>query len=268
MKHKARKRFGQNFLTDQSIILQIIQTIAVQKNDHIIEIGPGKGALTRHLLSACHNLDAIELDRDLIPLLKISLATYSQKFNLINQDILTVNICELQKTDQQTIRIIGNLPYNISTPVLFHLMQYRNCIKDMFFMLQKEVVDRLAASPDNKSYGRLSIIMQYFFHIEKCFNVSPHAFNPAPKVDSAIVSLRPYDDLQKQHGMVLEDVEALKTVCQLAFGQRRKTLRNNFKKTFTTEQITKLEIEPSLRAENLKLQDFIKLANLYTQTKC
>ncbi|MFK5986893.1 MAG: 16S rRNA (adenine(1518)-N(6)/adenine(1519)-N(6))-dimethyltransferase RsmA [Pseudomonadota bacterium] len=265
MKHKARKRFGQNFLTNQSIILQIIQTIGVQAEDHIVEVGPGKGALTRHLLSACNNLDAIELDRDLIPLLKISLASYSQKFNLINQDILTVDLCQLVKSNQQTIRVIGNLPYNISTPVLFHFMQYRHCIKDMFFMLQKEVVDRLAATPGNKSYGRLSIIMQYYFNIEKCFDVPPSAFQPAPKVDSAIVTLVPYSDLNTQHGIVLEETRALQDICQLAFGQRRKTLRNNLKKVLSSEQITELDIDPSVRAETLTLYDFIKLANLYYQ---
>jgi len=263
MKHKARKRFGQNFLTDQSIILHIIQTIGAQKNDRIVEIGPGKGALTEYLLPSCKHLSAIELDRDLIPLLKISFATHSQKFNLINQDILTVKICELAEENQK-IRVIGNLPYNISTPVLFHLLSYKDCIQDMFFMLQKEVVDRLAASPNSKNYGRLSIIMQYYFDIEKCFEVRPEAFNPAPKVESAIVTLRPYSNLKEQHGIVLDDPVALKAICQLAFGQRRKTLRNNLKKVISSEQIEQLEIDPASRAETLSLQDFIKLANLYT----
>ena len=265
MKHKARKRFGQNFLHDQGIILQIINTIAAQENDHIIEIGPGKGALTRHLLAACQRLDAIELDRDLIPLLKISLATYSQKFQLINQDVLTVDICQLQQKSDQSIRIVGNLPYNISTPVLFHFLKYRHCIADMHFMLQKEVVDRLAALPNNKNYGRLSIIMQYYFRIEKCFDVSPTAFDPAPKVDSAIVALTPYKNLDQQHGIVLNDTDALQFICKQAFQQKRKTLRNNLKKIMDEQDITALDIDSSVRAENLTMQEFIKLANKYSQ---
>jgi len=265
MKHKARKRFGQNFLTDQAIILQIIQTISAQATDHIIEIGPGKGALTRHLLATCLRLDAIELDRDLIPLLKISLATFSQKFQLINEDVLTVDLCQLQQQNQQKMRIVGNLPYNISTPVLFHFLKYRHCIDDMHFMLQKEVVDRLAATPNNKNYGRLSIIMQYYFRIEKCFDVSPTAFDPAPKVDSAIVALAPYKDLDKQHGIVLEETEALEFICKQAFQQKRKTLRNNLKKIMPDDEIVALGIDPSSRSETLTLQDFIKLANKYSQ---
>jgi len=265
MKHKARKRFGQNFLHDQAIILQIIDTIAVGKNDHIVEVGPGKGALTRHLLAACHCLDAIELDRDLIPLLKISLATFSQKLQLINEDVLTVDICQFQKNRDQAIRIVGNLPYNISTPVLFHFLKYRHCIADMHFMLQKEVVNRLAARPNTKNYGRLSIIMQYYFQIEKCFEVSPTAFKPAPKVDSAIVALTPYKDLHKQHGIVLKDTDALQFICKQAFQQKRKTLRNNLKKIMHEDNIAALDIDPSARAESLTMQDFINLANQYFQ---
>jgi 16S rRNA (adenine1518-N6/adenine1519-N6)-dimethyltransferase len=270
MEHKARKRFGQNFLHDQAIISQIVHTIAVKKNDHIIEIGPGKGALTRHLLAVCNRLDAIELDRDLIPLLKISLATFSQKLHLINEDVLTVDMCQFQQQSEQAtaiekLRIVGNLPYNISTPVLFHLLKYRQCISDMHFMLQKEVVDRISARPNNKSYGRLSIILQYYFQIEKCFEVSPIAFQPPPKVDSAIVSLRPYDDLNKQHGIVLDDTEALQTICKQVFQQKRKTVRNNLKKIMSVDNIIALGINPSDRAENLTMQDFIKLANKYSQ---
>jgi len=265
MKHKARKRFGQNFLHDQAIISQIIHTIAPQKNDHIVEVGPGKGALTRHLLTACDRLDAIELDRDLIPLLKISLATFSQKLQLINEDVLTVDMCQFQKNNQQQIRLVGNLPYNISTPVLFHFLKYRHCIHDMHFMLQKEVVDRLSATANNKNYGRLSIIMQYYCYIEKCFEVSPGAFQPPPKVDSAIVMLRPYRDLHKQHGIVLDDTEALQFICKQAFQQKRKTLRNNLKKIMNADDIAMLDINPSDRAENLTMQDFIKLANKYYQ---
>ena len=266
MKHKARKRFGQNFLHDQSVIAHIVQSIAVRSEDHIVEIGPGKGALTEHLLKYCKKLDAIELDRDLIPLLKISFATFSQKLKLINEDVLTVDLCQLQQQSnqtkgKQTIRVVGNLPYNISTPVLFHLLNYRHCIDDMHFMLQKEVVDRLAATPGSKSYGRLSIIMQYYYAIEKCFEVSPTAFVPPPKVDSAIVVLRPYADLNKQHGIVLDSAQALQNICKLAFQQRRKTLRNNLKEVISSDNIAALGIDPSLRAENLSLYDYIKLAN-------
>ncbi len=265
MKHKTRKRFAQNFLHDQSIISKIMYTIAVQKNDHIVEIGPGKGALTGHLLSRCFNLDAIELDRDLIPILKISFASFSQKFHLHNHDVLNMDICQFQQQDKQKLRIVGNLPYNISTAILFHFLNYRQCINDMHFMLQKEVVDRISATPDNKSYGRLSIIMQYYYHIEKCFEVRPGAFQPAPKVDSAIVWLRPYSNLSKQHGINLENTDALQTICKQSFQQRRKTLRNNLKGLLSEEDISLSGINSSARAENLTLQEFITLANKYYQ---
>ncbi len=260
-KHKARKRFGQNFLVDQSVIRTIIETIAPQGEDYFIEIGPGKGALTRYLLPTCRFLDAIELDRDLIPLLKINLATHSQKINIINQDVLQVDFCKLQQRFSQKARIVGNLPYNISTPLMLHLIGFRNCFSDLHFMLQNEVVLRLTAKAGTRNYGRLSIIMQYYFDVEKCFQVPPTAFKPAPKVESAIVALRPWANLQQQHGVILKEEDKLSRITKMAFAQRRKTLGNNLKNFFTTESLLALGIEPKLRAEQLSLADYIRLAN-------
>jgi len=260
MQHKARKRFGQNFLTQQNIIQQIIQTIAVQKQDHIVEIGPGKGALTTHLIRQCQFLTAIELDRDLIPLLKITLATQLDKLNLINEDALRLDYSALCK-EQQKLRLIGNLPYNISTPILFHLLTFRENISDMFFMLQDEVVERLTAKPGSKNYGRLSIMMQYFCQVEKHFVVPPEAFSPVPKVNSAIVSLTPYQDVEAQHQVKLASEERLAKVCKLAFQQRRKTIRNNLKEVISDHVFEDLGIDPSCRSETLLIKDFINLAN-------
>jgi len=262
MKHKARKRFGQNFLQDSAIIDQIIACINPQGQDHIVEIGPGQGALTRQLLANCNKFDAIELDRDLIPLLKINLASFSQKLNILNQDALKLNFCSLVK-EPETFRLVGNLPYNISSPLLFHFIQHRHCISDMHFMLQKEVVDRICAVPSTKAYGRLSVMLQYFCRVEKLFEVPPHAFNPPPKVDSAIVRLIPYNSKSNPYDHTLEDEKSLEFICQQAFAQRRKTLRNNLKKILSAEQIESLEIDPGARAETLTINQFIQLANLY-----
>jgi len=262
MKHKARKRFGQNFLHDQMVIEHIIKTINPQNQDHIVEIGPGQGALTRYLLENCQKFDAIELDRDLIPLLKINLASFSQKLNIINQDALSIDFCTLSE-DQNCFRLVGNLPYNISSPLLFHFVQYRACISDMHFMLQKEVVDRICAIPSTKAYGRLSVMLQYFCRVEKLFEVKPGSFSPAPKVDSAIVRLIPYKQDNIPHKTPLNDEKSLESICQQAFAQRRKTLRNNLKKVLSAEQIENLGIDPGARAETLSVSDFILLANLY-----
>ena len=190
MKHQPRKRFGQHFLQDDQVIFNIVAAINPQSDQHLVEIGPGKGALTHHLLHNCHRLDLIELDRDLIAYLK---ERYVDKnwVQIYNSDALKFDFCTLSK-QRKKLRIIGNLPYNISTPLLFHLIHQSDCIKDMHFMLQKEIIDRLCAEPGNKIYGRITVILQYFCRIEKLFDVHPESFYPCPKVTSSVIRLSPH----------------------------------------------------------------------------
>jgi 16S rRNA (adenine1518-N6/adenine1519-N6)-dimethyltransferase len=257
--HRARKRFGQNFLHDPTVIQRIIDTIHPQKEDHIIEIGPGKGALTRLLLNHVEKLDVIEIDRDLVATLKTDFADDSRL--VIHQaDALKL---EFDSFNYEDLRIVGNLPYNISTPILFHLLGYRHSIKDMIFMLQKEVVDRICAKSGNKQYGRLSIMLQYYCDVESLFVIKPGAFTPSPKVDSAIVRLSPL----AQPRYELHDHESLKLIVREAFSQRRKTIRNALKKHLDETSIKDADIAPDSRAENLDIFDFVKLANCYHQQK-
>ncbi|HFE39472.1 MAG TPA: 16S rRNA (adenine(1518)-N(6)/adenine(1519)-N(6))-dimethyltransferase RsmA [Gammaproteobacteria bacterium] len=255
MKHKARKRFGQNFLHDQGIIQQIIHAIQPGKSDNIVEIGPGKGALTAPLLHAATKLNVIELDRDLIPILKQNLG-YSECLNIHNVDALKYDFSQLEK-EKNHLRVVGNLPYNISTPLLFHLINYASVIKDMHFMLQKEVVDRITAKPNHKNYGRLSVMLQYHCFAEKLFVVKPGAFSPAPKIDSAIIRLIPYSDKPVK----ANNLNVFSAVVSQSFSQRRKTLRNNLKSMLNEDEIAELAINPAARAETLSIGEFVKLAN-------
>lgn len=256
MMHKARKRFGQNFLHDQAIIRRIIQAIAPANSDHLVEIGPGLGALTEELLASAGALDAIELDRDLPPILRSKFFRYGEQLRIHQADAMQFDYHAL-RTDERPLRIVGNLPYNISTPLIFHLLSFAGDIIDMHFMLQKEVVERLAAGPGDNHYGRLGIMAQYYCQVEPLFIVPPHAFDPAPKVDSAIVRLTPYQTLP----LVAQDVSLFQEVVRTAFTQRRKTLRNNLKSLFSAEQISALDIDPSLRPEKLTPAQFIQLAD-------
>ncbi len=254
MTHKARKRFGQNFLHDSNIIYQIISSLNAKSADHWVEIGAGLGALTEPLLKMVHHLDVVELDRDLVQFL-------TEKFNephlhIHSADALRFNFADLIKTDEK-LRVVGNLPYNISTPLMFHLLENAQHIDDMHFMLQKEVVDRICAKPNSKKYGRLSIMMQYFCETEWLFDVPPESFNPIPQVMSAIVRLVPYE----KSPVFVRDVLMLNRVVTEAFSQRRKTLRNSLKKLLTEQQLNDLEIDSRVRAENLSLADFAKIAN-------
>ncbi|MBF0264306.1 MAG: 16S rRNA (adenine(1518)-N(6)/adenine(1519)-N(6))-dimethyltransferase RsmA [Gammaproteobacteria bacterium] len=262
--HKARKRFGQNFLNNEQIIHQIIQVMSVTKNQSVVEIGPGKGAITKYLIKQAKHLTAIELDRDLIPILIRQFSEYHNKLDIISHDALQFDFSTLYADDitTPTYRLVGNLPYNISTPLLIHLIQFRQCIKDMHFMLQNEVVDRLVAKPNTKNYGRLSILMQYFYQIDKKFIVPPNAFTPMPKVDSAIVSLTPYNNTDKAHGLAVKNIEMFKKISKLSFQQRRKTIRNNLKGIISQEQFDLIGIKGSERAENLSILQFIQLSNL------
>ena len=255
--HRARKRFGQHFLQDINVVARMVAAINPQPNDHIVEIGPGLGVLTEALLDHVQELDAVELDRDIIPKLAERCGSLGQ-LNIYAADALQFDFASI-KSDKRYLRIVGNLPYNISTPLMFHLLDSRHFIQDMHFMLQKEVVDRLAAKPGNKDYGRLSVMMQYYCHVESLFEVPPDAFVPPPKVNSAIVRLVPYE----KPVVAVKNIKALETILNAAFSQRRKTLRNTLRNYLSAEQIEAQEIDPGRRAETLSLDEFAKLANIF-----
>ena len=256
MTHTPRKRFGQNFLHDHNIIYSILSSLNAQTKDHWVEIGPGMGALTEPLLAQGLNLEVVELDRDLVVYLKDKFKAYPD-LKIHSADALKFDFAALAKEDEK-LRVIGNLPYNISTPLMFHLLDNANCIEDMHFMLQKEVVDRICAEPGSKKYGRLSVMMQYYCKTELLFDVPPESFDPAPKVMSAIVKLIPH----AEPPVVVNNHKMLNRVVVQAFSQRRKTLRNSLKKLISEEAISALGIDPTLRAEVISLADFARLSNL------
>lgn len=260
--HQARKRFGQNFLVDGNIIDQILRSIAPKKTDNLVEIGPGQGAITAPLLEYCPSLNVIEIDHDLVPLLKQKFAGYLE-LTIHQADALKFDFAQLAN-QESPMRVIGNLPYNISTPLIFHLLSYRNLITDMHFMLQKEVVERMASGPNQKEYGRLSIMCQYHCMVEPLFPVGPNCFNPAPKVDSAIVRLTPHKTLPHP----AKDVKIFDQVVRAAFQQRRKTLRNSLK-TFVkgTTILEDLSIDGALRPENLSLENYVSISNVLFDQK-
>ncbi|MCH9637442.1 MAG: 16S rRNA (adenine(1518)-N(6)/adenine(1519)-N(6))-dimethyltransferase RsmA [Gammaproteobacteria bacterium] len=255
----ARKRFGQHFLHESFIIDKIVQAISPKKNDHMIEIGPGLGALTERLLPHLKNLAVIELDRDLIPLLEEKCAVLG-KLTVYQGDVLKIDFHTLSKT-KQIWRLVGNLPYNISTPLLFHCLEQANIIQDMHFMLQKEVVDRISAHPGQTSYGRLSVMIQYYCQVEKLFNVKPGAFQPPPKVDSAVIRLIPYKVLPHKANAPLLFAEIVKN----AFNHRRKMLRNNLAHWLKEQEFSQLKINSTWRPEQLTISDYVKLANFVAE---
>ena len=258
--HRARKRFGQNFLHDQGIINRIARAVHPQPGQHLVEIGPGQGALTAALIASGCQLDVIELDRDLVPILLAQFAN-NKAFKLHQGDALKFDFASLQNGGE-SLRVVGNLPYNISTPLIFHLLEQQALIADMHFMLQLEVVNRLAAKPGTKNYGRLSVIAQYYCQVHALFEVPPEAFNPRPKVQSAIVQLTPHMALSGQLPCPADDVKRLQSILRTAFNQRRKTLRNSLRDVLSAEQIASLGIDPAQRPENLSLQEFVALSNL------
>ncbi len=258
--HRARKRFGQNFLHDSAVIDKIISAIDPGENDHVIEIGPGKGALTEHLLKRVARLDIIEIDRDLAAMLEQQFDSNRSQLHLHLQDALTL---ELSTFNNNSLRIVGNLPYNISTPLLFHLLDQTCYISDMTFMLQKEVVDRMAASPNSKTYGRLSVMLQYACEVESLFTVKPGAFNPAPRVDSAVVRIVPNADKIAR----VQQPRLMARLVRDAFSQRRKTIRNSLKSHTDERLMIDLGIDPAARAENLTVEDYIKLSNRLAHTE-
>lgn len=251
MRHVAKKRFGQNFLTDQAIIVSLIDAINPQKVETIVEIGPGLGALTKPLLKKVDHLHVVEIDRDIV--------SWMQK-EYINHNITIHNVDALKFDFGQLgnhLRVTGNLPYNISTPILFHLLDNLAHITDMHFMLQKEVVERMVATPSTSAYGRLSVMLQYHLNMEYLITVPPEAFEPAPKVESAFVrcvphAVKPY---------IAQDYDLFYKVVLAAFGQRRKTIRNTLKEFLNDDDFAELNLNAQLRAENLTVKDFVQISN-------
>lgn len=253
--HRARKRFGQNFLRDPGIISRIVRSIAPRPGERLIEIGPGQGALTEPLIEAAGALEVIELDRDLIPGLRVQFFNYPN-FAIHEGDALKFDFAAL-KGDGPALRVVGNLPYNISTPLIFHLLATRDAVADMHFMLQKEVVERLAASPGGTDWGRLSVMAQYHCRVDSLFIVPPEAFTPRPKVDSAIVRLVPHAELPHP----ADDEGLFADLVREAFSQRRKTLRNNLKGRIAGEALQALGIDPARRPQTLSVAELVAIAN-------
>jgi len=255
MKHIPKKRFGQNFLIDQDIIRALIEAIRPASQDLMVEIGPGLGAMTKPLLAALDHLHVVELDRDVVAWMQGHYPV--DKITIHNIDALKFDFASLG----ERIRVVGNLPYNISTPILFHLLDNVGHIIDMHFMLQKEVVERMVAAPSTPEYGRLSVMLQYRLQMEYLITVPPEAFDPPPKVESAFVRAVPFDILP----FVAQDEAVLGKVVTAAFGQRRKTLRNTLKGLLDDAGFAVLGIDPQLRAENLAVEQFVAIANHITQ---
>lgn len=273
--HQPRKRFGQNFLHDTSVIRQIVESIRLQRVDNLVEIGPGMGALTEPLLAEVEAMTVIELDRDLAESLRIRIGANSHEhFDIIQANAMTVDYRELyekitgreatnvKQAPETKLRVVGNLPYNISTPILFHLLEFADVIQDMHFMLQKEVVERITAEVGSKIYGRLSVIMQYYCDTDYLLTVPRGAFNPPPKVTSAVFRLTPHVEKPIQ----ANDEKKFAIVVREAFNHRRKTMRAIFKKsailpTLTDEDFEVTGIDPQARPETLDVSQFVALSN-------
>lgn len=263
---RPRKRFGQHFLRDQGIIQAILAALAPRAHDHLVEIGPGQGALTLPLLEQIKNepsidLDVIELDRDLASSLKQRTAELAH-FKVHTADVLRINFNEI-KTDDRLLHIFGNLPYNISTPLIFHLLKNAALISEMLFMVQKEVADRMAAQVSTPAYGRLSVMVQYHCAVETLFDVSPHAFYPPPRVESSVIRLHPHRVYPYQAG----DEALFAAIVKQAFEQRRKTLRNSLKNLCSETVWGETGIAPTLRAENLTVKDFVAISNVAAKSR-
>jgi 16S rRNA (adenine1518-N6/adenine1519-N6)-dimethyltransferase len=253
MKHIPRKRFGQNFLTDQNVLHEIIRVIAPLASDTMVEIGPGQGAMTALLLPHLSQLHVVEIDRDLVAMLQKKFSP--DRLILHAGDALQFDFGALQPAEGR-LRIVGNLPYNISSPLLFHLAQYAPLVEDQHFMLQKEVVQRMVAPPGGKDYGRLSVMLQWRYQMEMLFIVPPQAFDPPPKVDSAIVRMRPLAS-----PLACEQVKLEQVVTQ-AFSQRRKVIRNSLGGLFTEQQLISAGIDPQARPETIALEQYVALTHL------
>jgi 16S rRNA (adenine1518-N6/adenine1519-N6)-dimethyltransferase len=251
MKHVPRKRFGQHFLVDRMVIADILAAVAVRPGEHIAEIGPGEGALTDLLIAQTDQLHVIEIDRDLAAALR---QRYSPERLVVHEaDALEFDYATLPAP----LRLVGNLPYNISTPLLFRLLDYADRCSDLTFMLQKEVVERMVAPPSGPAYGRLSVMLQYRYDMEMLLEVPPESFRPPPKVDSAVVRLRP----RPASALTARDAAMLGQVVTAAFTQRRKTLRNALGRLISEDALRALGIDPGLRPENLSVADYVAISN-------
>lgn len=255
--HVARKRFGQNFLIDRQVIADIVSAVAPRRSDCVVEIGPGLGALTDPLLAKVDHLHVVEIDRDIIARLR---PRYSpERLTIHEGDALNFDFSSLvdAKAPGARLHVVGNLPYNISTPLLFHLAGFAEQVYDMHFMLQKEVVERLVAEPGTSDFGRLSVMLQYRFVMDWLFGVPPECFAPAPKVDSAVIRLIPRPPLE----LTANDEARFATLVAAAFAQRRKMLRNNLKGVVSEQAFEQLGIAPTARAEELSVADYVRMAN-------
>lgn len=259
--HRPRKRFGQNFLKDEQVIHNIVSSLNIQPEDRVIEIGPGLGALTKPLLKILDRLEVIELDRDLAEKLKVFAKVQGLTPQLIvhQADALKFDYSQFihPELGMKKLRLLGNLPYNISTPLIFHLLKFCPLIQDMHFMLQQELVDRIAATPNNKHYGKLTVMLQYACKATQLFSVPKEAFYPAPKVQSAIIRLVPYESPPYP----AKNLEVLREITGAAFNQRRKTLANSLKNYLSKEDFIHLDIDPSSRPEQLTVEQFVRIAN-------
>jgi 16S rRNA (adenine1518-N6/adenine1519-N6)-dimethyltransferase len=253
--HIPRKRFGQHFLHDPGIVAKIVRAINGDPEQHLVEIGPGGGAITAGLLAACSRLDVIELDRDLIAPLEKRVGP-NNKLHIHSQDALKTDFCALQESGEK-LRLVGNLPYNISTPLLFRLLDQLACVEDMHFMLQKEVAERIAARPGSGAYGRLSVMLQYRCAVQVLFLTGPAAFKPRPKVESAFIRLTPH----AKPPVAVEDESAFNRIVRQAFCHRRKTLRNALRSLLDADAIRAAGVDPALRPEQLGLSDFAALSH-------
>lgn len=251
---RPNKRLGQHFLHSSPVIARILQVIDARPGQHLVEIGPGHGAITRPLLESDITLDVVELDRGLITDLEALAGTTTGRLQVHHCNALEFDVCACKAGDEQ-LRLVGNLPYNISTPLIFHVLEQRRCIRDMHFMLQKEVVERMAASPGGKEYGRLSVMVQYHCAIHPLFNIGPAAFHPPPKVESSFVRLIPH----AQPPVAVTDPELFAVVVKRAFMYRRKTLRNALRGMIDDNGFSAADVDPELRAERLSLTDFARL---------
>ena len=257
MKHVARKRFGQNFLTDRFVLSDIIEAIAPQPGQAMVEIGPGLAAMTALLLKRLDHMHVVELDRDLVTRLEKTFPR--EKLTVHSGDALKFDFGQIPVPAGQKLRVVGNLPYNISSPLLFHLAEFAHLIEDQHFMLQKEVVERMVAEPGSKTYGRLSVMLQWRYDMSLMFIVPPTAFDPPPQVESAIVRMVPV----KQQ--LPCDAKRLEAVVAKAFSQRRKVIRNCVAGMFTEAQLVEAGIDPSVRPEAVSLAQYVALANLPSQ---
>ncbi|UGQ45962.1 16S rRNA (adenine(1518)-N(6)/adenine(1519)-N(6))-dimethyltransferase RsmA [Massilia endophytica] len=254
MKHIARKRFGQNFLQDERVLHDIIAAIAPAPDDAMVEIGPGLAAMTDLLLQTVKQMHVVELDRDLVA--RLEKRYPRERLTIHSADALKFDFASIPVPAGQKLRVVGNLPYNISSPLLFHLAEIAPLVQDQHFMLQKEVVERMVAEPGSKAYGRLSVMLQWRYRMALMFVVPPDAFDPPPKVDSAIVRMIPIEQPLACDGKRLE------AVVQQAFSQRRKVIRNCLAGMFTEAQLREAGIDPGARPETVPVEAYVALANI------